>query len=144
MHSMFAFYGTFYDTFWGSKVLFFNNFLETQSTARKNSPITPQLIPGAPEQPRAALKSHICDRRLMGLCVVCVKEGGKLDASMMGWSAEKRRHIRQRCKQHAIEGNIPRARMDSQRGDCPDGAKRQCSITCEPSRCVHLLYNDGK
>ena len=98
MHSMFAFYGTFYDTFWGSKVLFVNNFLETQSTAPKapkNSPITPQLIPGAPEQPRAALKSHICDRRLMGLCVVCVKEGGKLEASMMGWSAQKGT---QRCR----------------------------------------------
>ena len=52
MHSMFAFYGTFYDTFWGSKVLFFNNFLETQSTAPKlaptapnNSPKTPKLAP---------------------------------------------------------------------------------------------------
>ena len=61
MHSMFAFYGTFYDTFWGSKVLFFNNFLETQSTAPKlaptapkNSLITPQLTrgpPSSPEQP---------------------------------------------------------------------------------------------
>ena len=47
-----------------------------------------------------------------------MKEGGETkpkEASMLGWSAEKGRHIRLRCKQHAIEGDIPRARMDTQR-----------------------------
>jgi hypothetical protein len=45
---------------------------------------------------------------------------------MLGWSAEKKSWIRQRCKPHAIEGDISRHKMERQRGDRPDGAKRQC------------------
>ena len=65
----------------------------------------------------------------MGLCVVCVKLEGDIprkEASMCHWSAQKGNYIRLRCKQHAIEGDIPRARMEAQRRRCPDGAKRQC------------------